>query len=54
MYRPYTDRVPPISGIDGDVREPSNIIWLRNAHPAEYLQSLARAGAIQLDISHDV
>jgi len=53
MYRPFTDRVPPISGIDGDVKEPSNIIWLRNAHPAAYLQSLARAGVVQLDISHD-
>lgn len=53
MYRPYTDRTPPVSGIDGDVREPANIIWLRNAHPAEYLRSLARAGVMQLDISHD-
>lgn len=53
MYRPFTDRVPPISGIDGDVKEPSNIIWLRNAHPEAYLQSLARAGVVQLDISHD-
>lgn len=48
MYRPYTDRTPPISGIDGDVREPSNIIWLRNAHPEPYLVSLAEAGVIDL------
>jgi len=52
MYRPYTDRVPPLSGIDGDVREPSNIIWLRNAHPETYLVSLAEAGVIDLAV-HD-
>ena len=50
MYRPYTDRTPPISGIDGDVREPSNIIWLRNAHPEPYLVSLAEAGVIDLAV----
>jgi hypothetical protein len=50
MYRPYTDRVPPLSGIDGDVRDPSNIIWLRNAHPDTYLHSLAVAGVIDLAI----
>ncbi|HEY5880969.1 MAG TPA: hypothetical protein VIU11_18800 [Nakamurella sp.] len=50
MYRPYTDRTPPISGIDGDVQEPSNIIWLRNAHPETYLASLAEAGVIDLAI----
>lgn len=27
MYRPFSDRVPPISGIAGDVKQPSNIIW---------------------------
>ncbi len=48
MYRPYTDRLPPISGIDGDVQDPSNIIWLRNAHPDDYLQSLADVGIIDL------
>jgi hypothetical protein len=50
MYRPYTDRLPPLSGIDGDVRDPSNIIWLRNAHPDSYIQSLAAAGIIDLAI----
>ncbi len=52
MYRPYTDRLPPLSGIDGDVREPSNIIWLRNAHPDAYVQSLADAGLIDLAINN--
>jgi hypothetical protein len=33
MYRPYTDRLPPPFGIDGDVQVPGNIVWLRNAHP---------------------
>ena len=50
MYRPYTDRLPPLSGIDGDVQDPSNIIWLRNAHPDTYVQSLAAAGVIDLAI----
>lgn len=50
MYKPYTDRIPPISGIDGDVREPSNIIWLRNAHPETYQVSLAEADVIDLAI----
>jgi hypothetical protein len=50
MYRPYTDRLPPLSGIDGDVQNPSNIIWLRNAHPDSYIQSLAAAGIIDLAI----
>ena len=52
MYRPYTDRLPPLSGIDGDVQDPSNIIWLRNAHPDSYIQSLAAAGVIDIAI-HD-
>lgn len=52
MYRPYTNLVPPLSGIDGDVREPHNIIWLRHAYSEPYLISLARAGAIDLAI-HD-
>jgi hypothetical protein len=34
MYRPYTDRLPPLSGIDGDVHDPS--------------KSLADAGIIDL------
>ena len=50
MYRPYTDRLPPISGIDGDVQNPSNIIWLRNAHPDSYVQSLAADGIIDIAI----
>ena len=48
MYRPYTDRLPPLSGIDGDVQEPSNIIWLRNAHPDAYVQSLSAAGIVDI------
>ena len=52
MYRPFTDRYAPISGIDGDVREPCNIIWLRHAYPEEYVASLARAGMVVLDV-HD-
>ena len=50
MYRPYTNRLPPLSGIDGDVQDPSNIIWLRNAHPDAYVQSLAAAGIIDIAI----
>lgn len=50
MYRPYTHRLPPLSGIDGDVQNPTNIIWLRNAHPDSYIQSLATAGMIDLAI----
>jgi hypothetical protein len=50
MYRPYTDRLPPVSGIDGDVQNPSNIIWLRNAHPDGYIHSLAAAGAIDIAV----
>jgi len=42
----------PISGIDGDVRDPSNIIWLRHAHPDTYVQSLADAGLIDLAINN--
>ena len=53
MYRPYTDRRPPISAIDGDVREPSNILWLRNGSAREYVLSLARAGVITLDVYGD-
>jgi len=26
MYRPYTDRLPPPFGIDGDVQDPGNIV----------------------------
>lgn len=50
-YFPYTDRRPPLSGIDGDVQSPSNIIWLRNAHSDRYLESLAEAGLIQIDVA---
>jgi hypothetical protein len=46
MYKPYTDRTPPISGIDGDVREPRNIMWLCSAHPVTYRLCLAEAGVI--------
>ena len=53
MYRPYTDRLPPLSGIDGDVRDPSNIIWLRNCHADGYVQSLAAAGVIDLSIHNN-
>lgn len=52
LYRPYADRLPPLSGPDGDVREPSNIIWLRHSHPDAYLRSLAQAGVIDLAV-HD-
>lgn len=50
-YHPYTDRRPPLSGIDGDVQSPSNIIWLRNAGPDRYVVSLAEAGLILLDVA---
>lgn len=50
MYRPFTDRMPPLSGIDGDVVDPSNILWLRHSTADGYLQSLARAGYIDLDV----
>ncbi len=50
-YYPYTDRRPPLSGIDGDVQAPSNIIWLRNASPDRYVVSLAEAGLITLDVA---
>ncbi len=51
IYYPYTDRRPPLSGIDGDVQSPSNILWLRNANPDRYLISLAEAGVIELDVT---
>ena len=50
MYRPFTDRSAPLSGIDGDVRDPSNIIWLRHSSSDAYVESLARAGYIQLAV----
>jgi len=50
-YYPYTDRRPPLSGIDGDVQSPSNIIWLRNASPDRYVMSLAEVGLILLDVA---
>ena len=52
MYRPYTDRLPPLSGIDGDVQNPSNIIWLRTANAVGYVGSLAVAGVIDLATVH--
>jgi hypothetical protein len=45
-----TARIPPLSGIEGDVREPANIIWLRHGFPDTYLRSLADAGVIDLAI----
>ena len=50
MYRSYTDPLPPQFGIDGDVQDPSNIIWLRNAHPDAYVQYLAAAGIVDIAI----
>lgn len=48
MYRPCTDRTSPLSS-DGDVREPTNIIW-PIAHPDTYIRSLADAGIFDLAI----
>jgi len=52
MYRPYTDRLPPLSGLDGDVQDPSNIIWLRNAQADAYVRSLAAAAVIDLAMNN--
>jgi len=54
ICHPYTDRRPPLSGIDGDVQSPSNILWLRNANPDRYLVSLAEAGVIELDVTFEL
>lgn len=53
MYRPFTDRLPPVSAIDGDVRDPSNILWLRHSSGNSYVESLAHAGYITLDVRQD-
>lgn len=52
MYRPYTGRQAPISATDGDVRNPSNIWWLRNSTADSYIQSLAELGVIELSITN--
>lgn len=52
-YRPFTDRLPPVSSLDGDVRDPSNILWLRHSSGNSYVESLARAGYITLDVRQD-
>jgi hypothetical protein len=46
-YAPYTDIERPVSGI-ADVRDPSNIFWLRPVQEWEFLESLAIAGFIGL------
>lgn len=48
FYVPYTPRPAPHSTIDGDVAEPSNMLWLRPSSPAAYLRSLATAGVAKL------
>ena len=49
-FAPDTTLPAPISGTDGDVREPRNLIWLRPRTAEGYLLSLARAGQIELAI----
>jgi hypothetical protein len=49
-FAPDTDLAAPISGIDGDVREPGNLIWLRPRTAGGFLRSLARAGRIELSV----
>lgn len=48
FYVPYTSRPAPRSAIDGDVAEPSNLLWLRPSSETAYLRSLATAGVVQL------
>jgi len=38
------------SGVDGDVVDPSNILWLRHSTADAYVQSFARAGYLGLDV----
>lgn len=47
-FSPGSGLAAPISGIDGDVREPSNILWLRPRESDDYLRSLGRAGHVEL------
>ena len=49
-FAPDTTLPAPISGTDGDVREPRNLIWLRPRTAEGYVLSLARAGQIELAI----
>lgn len=44
FYAPFTGRPAPTSGIDGDVPEPRNLLWLRPSAADAYVRSLARAG----------
>jgi len=50
MYRPFSEGTPPLSGVDGDVVDPSNILWLRHSTADAYVQSFARAGYLGLDV----
>ena len=45
-----TPAPPAIRGINGDVREPSYIIWLRHGHPRRLCASLAQAGVIDVAV----
>ena len=47
-----TPAPPAIRGINGDVREPSYIIWLRHGHPRRLCASLAQAGVIDVAVHH--
>ena len=47
-----TTAPPAIRGINGDVREPSYIIWLRHGHPDAYVRSLTQAGVIDVAVHH--
>lgn len=52
-YAPYTAYDRPLSA-EGDVEEPSNIIWLRPVDEWEFLRSLARAGYVSVHEATDL
>lgn len=47
-FAPHTGRTAPLSGLDGDVRDPSNILWLRPRTAPGYIRSLVRAGVVDV------
>lgn len=48
FYAPFTNRPAPTSGLDGDVAEPRNLLWLRPSAADDYVRSLAHAGFASL------
>lgn len=47
-FAPEAGRTAPLSGLDGDVRDPSNIWWLRPRTALGYIRSLVRAGLVDV------